>query len=109
LASIGVKLSDGGKRIFFRNIFIANPNERNMAWQTASIELLRMLGLVNITDSEWIADTTEYDAFKNLYEYRSMELRTRKHLPDSDEIEVVFKKGIVSITSFGSRFLRVCT
>jgi len=86
--------------IILTNVFLANPNQKDLKMQSASISSLQRLGLAHIT---YIARTGEdYTPFMQTEEY----INIKKNLGENRDIQI--ERGIVMLTPIGNLFCDIC-
>ena len=109
IANLGLERRDGETREVFRSVFLSNTVVSDIDAQSASIECLRMLGLLEIDTDLQLVDEEVYEPFFRLKEYRSLEHLAETDRAKSEETKAFVKKGIVKLSNFGRKFIEVCT
>lgn len=105
LAEYRAQSKDRGYQIVQTNVFLANPNEQDIAKQSVSIAALARLGLVTITYDRAFTDESFYEAFSNTPEFLALADALKRHAPDKTLIST---SGEVYLTPLGQVFIDVC-
>lgn len=129
VCQIKINNSDGSFNIIYSNVYIANTDTTNYEDLSASLINLERLGLIDINYTQYLADESLYAKFENTDQFRdaSMITSTRnvEHDPKVDkssqdsngptDLNGVTKydtpeivKGIITVTSFGHKFIYTC-
>lgn len=93
-------------------VFLDNPDVQDVFAQATSIFSLAAFGLVTIDFVNSLTPESKYDGFSNVKEYEEMQHFVDEHTVwEEDGTRTVGRsigRGLVSITSRGRQFLRVC-
>ena len=100
----------GGFSHYYQNIFRAVDNFSAMEQDSLSLECLRSLGLISISYDSYLSNDAQYELLKN----SKLLLETQDLFSCNPGISLTlekcdFQKGVVSLTDFGTRFLKTCT
>lgn len=129
VCQIKINNSNGSFNIVYSNVYIANNDTTNYEDLSASLTNLERLGLIEISYSQYLADESLYVKFEDTNQFRDVALLTSarnvgndpkdKNLsPNSNEStdlngmtrydtpEIV--KGMITVTSFGHKFIYTC-
>lgn len=105
VASYRARLTTGGFRVLFDNVFLSNPANPPIERQALSLSSLQRFGLVNIDYGTYLTDETKYEPFEKETTFQLYK-ESAPFAPNVKEIK--FEKGLVSLTPFGKAFLKVC-
>lgn len=116
LSQIRIPISTGGELLLYKHLFIDNPENYDYESNAASLTNLQRLGLIELNYGMWFKDVCVYDNFKNTNEYKeAINYQNYKNSLEKDKnsINVYYEepyiiKGLVSVTSFGKKFCRIC-
>ncbi|MEG2291790.1 MAG: DUF4393 domain-containing protein [Carnobacterium sp.] len=104
-------------QVYFENLFILNPNEKNYQLHAASLENISRLGLINLNYSA-PSPRNIYDDFKKTSIYLEAEIdnslknkKNPKPTLNGDPVNftgVKLQPGSIDITSLGSNLCSIC-
>lgn len=93
--------SDGRYELIMTNVFLQNPDEKDLEVQSTSISSLQRLGLIRIHYDE-TANGADYAPFFQTQEYTN----TKKSLREKGKLKVA--TGVTILTPLGAQFCRIC-
>ena len=90
-----------------KNIFLSNPNNKNVKQQSSSLSILERLGLIYLNYNKRIPNLEEYKIFEELSEYKDI-LSEISANPEFKNYKLEIQKGVAELTELGKDFLRIC-
>ncbi|WP_312158839.1 DUF4393 domain-containing protein [Oscillibacter sp.] len=94
-------LSDGRYELIMTNVFLENPDEKDLEVQAMSISSLQRLGLIRVHYSEY-ANGADYAPFFQTQEY----IYFKKSLREKGRLKICV--GVTMLTPLGSQFCKIC-
>lgn len=102
IMELSMRTEEGKLIINYRHVFFSNPNCLNLKLNSASLDNLSRLGLVENTYTEWLTKPN-YNHFYNYSEFSSFDFADSYKRMDQ-----MIAHGKVKITSYGDNFCATC-
>ncbi|CQR24609.1 phage protein [Streptococcus varani] len=95
-----------GLKMAHPNVFLLNPDQKTLDYNSSSLENLRRMGIIEILYNQTKIDNNQYSLLNDNNYLDDITSHTQSHDPNFQEVYV--QPGIVRLTFFGQDFCETC-
>lgn len=107
IANLALKNQKGSSSVIYPDFYLSS-NFPDISMNSISLNNLHRLGLLKIEYDKWLTKDDEYDYIEKSAEYSKLDSYIAMFSTRGDNRTKDIQKGIVTLTSFGSAFKKVC-
>lgn len=106
---LGIDDGDGKSRTLYSNIFVPPTINLSCSRCSTSISSLERSGLIQVIRGKYLTQANIYDKIKNTAAYSETEnIVSQINATENSNHSVFMEKGLLSLTSLGKEFSKVC-